>query len=462
MILIKKAYSDKYMDRGEFAEIVEELVKYNYSAFFYNLSQEISKTLDLKFAKDDYSDIFFKHDEYPFKSKIEIEIFLKNEVLFYVLKGDTEYKSFFTKQYEIENAFLEFGAIGKKNRLDKEFDEFISLFRSIMLKFENEKFPDEEHEFEVYNVNHETNINNDILDIESLKFTKPNYDENELKASILLTQKKIKELVVLISKGNIVLEENLLKKTEDKQIRSRHINQLLEAGIIMQYHVIQCKKSSKLLADFSDEEGKIDNLLSSMKCSDCARNYSEELKKVGYKLTTVGTNLIQSNHWMTIFVTNELNKQGIPLDSILWNIELGADEIDLIIKLRKQLFVVELKDKEFGPGNVHALNFRRSKFNADKAIIITTEKVAETAKAIFEDIKKDFRGENPDKVIPIYIEGLDNVTHILSNIFEHISLYEIYYKIKHIETITGFRLIDLIDKKYGIGLAHLEHIDLEY
>jgi hypothetical protein len=462
MILIKKAYSDKYIDRGEFGGIVEELIKYNYSTFFYNLSKEISKTLDLEFTKECYSDIFFHHDEYPYKSKIEIELFVKNDVLLYVLKGEPEYKSIFVEQDQIEDSFLEFGAIGEKNSLDEEFEEFIKLFRSIVLKYENENYPDEQHEFEINQINQDINIDKDVLGIENLKFVKPSYGDNELSASILLSQKDIRELAVLISKGGKILEENLLRRTSDKEKCLNYLNNLLDKDIITEIKIIQCRESSRLLSEHIFDDGKSDQLLSSIKCFECGRKYSEELIKAGYKLTEFGAKLIQSNHWMTIFVSNELINQGIPKDSILWNIALGGDEIDLLIKLKNHLFVVELKDKEFGPGNAHALNFRRSKFNADKVIIITTEKVAETAKAIFEHIKKDFKGDNPNKVIPIYIEGLDNVTNLLAAMHEDLSLHEIFYKIKHIETMTGFNLIDLVDKKYGIGLGLFKHIDIEY
>jgi hypothetical protein len=232
MILIKKAYSDKYIDRGEFGGIVEELIKYNYSTFFYNLSKEISKTLDLEFTKECYSDIFFHHDEYPYKSKIEIELFVKNDVLLYVLKGEPEYKSIFVEQDQIEDSFLEFGAIGEKNSLDEEFEEFIKLFRSIVLKYENENYPDEQHEFEINQINQDINIDKDVLGIENLKFVKPSYGDNELSASILLSQKDIRELAVLISKGGKILEENLLRRTSDKEKCLNYLNNLLDKDII--------------------------------------------------------------------------------------------------------------------------------------------------------------------------------------------------------------------------------------
>ncbi len=466
MISIKRTFSDKYIDRGEFVEIVEKIIAQDYSALFYNLSKNISNTLEVKFDNRNYSDIFFNHDEYPYKSKIEIEIFTKNQVIFYVLKGQPEYKSIFVDKDEIENAFLEFGAIGDKTNLVDKFDKFLNLFKKIRLNFERERYSESNPEFNIFTLRQDTALENQLLDFDGLKtklkFTKPGFSKDELKASLVLSESEFRKTLILINSGGKVLEENLLKKAVNKKRSLQILNKLLEAKMISKINIVKCRKTSKLLSEFNEESLPDKESLKTVNCFECGRSYDDELQLIGYKSTELGRRLILSSHWMTILVSDELNRQGISDKSILWNIELTGDEIDLMLGLNNQLFVIELKDKVFGSGNAHALNYRRTKFKANKAIIITTEKIAKDAKIVFEDIKKDYKGENPDKIIPIYIEGLENIGLLVSSIMEDLDRYEIFYKMKHIQTMTGFNFIELIDKKFNTSLMLLDLMNDEY
>lgn len=79
---------------------------------------------------------------------------------------------------------------------------------------------------------------------------------------------------------------------------------------------------------------------------------------------------------MTIWVTSLLNKLGVPLETILWNVSEAGDEVDILVDFLGQLWIFELKDsREFGSG-CSSLNYRQVRYRATKAIIITTEKVS--------------------------------------------------------------------------------------
>src|SRR5438445_4739345 len=55
---------------------------------------------------------------------------------------------------------------------------------------------------------------------------------------------------------------------------------------------------------------------------------------------------------------------------------------------RRRLWVLELKDREFGSGDAHPFNYRRARYGANEAVIITTEKVSSEAKRVFEELSR--------------------------------------------------------------------------
>ncbi|RQX16378.1 hypothetical protein DDE19_15545 [Micromonospora ureilytica] len=111
---------------------------------------------------------------------------------------------------------------------------------------------------------------------------------------------------------------------------------------------------------------------------------------------------------MTVWVTKRLVNLGIPLSSIVWNLEDSGEEVDIIIEFMSKLWIFELKDREFGPGDAHPFNYRRVRYGADQAFVITTDKVSADAKRVFGDLASDQSGRTRTKP-PTMIEGLENV-----------------------------------------------------
>jgi hypothetical protein len=107
----------------------------------------------------------------------------------------------------------------------------------------------------------------------------------------------------------------------------------------------------------------------------------------------------------------ELN---IPVESILWNFEVESEEVDLIVFFRDQLWIFELKDRDFAAGDAHALNYRRVRYDADKTFILTAGKVLPDARRVFQELARQSQrgvtGRNRSGGVPIYIEGLSHAT----------------------------------------------------
>jgi hypothetical protein len=86
---------------------------------------------------------------------------------------------------------------------------------------------------------------------------------------------------------------------------------------------------------------------------------------------------------MRIIVAEELRKQGVEPTSILWNLNQGGEDIDIVFGLRDDVFFLELKDRAFGVGDAYPFNYRLQNWGGTFGIVFSTDRVAEEAKAVF-------------------------------------------------------------------------------
>ncbi|HEY63940.1 MAG TPA: hypothetical protein G4O02_05160 [Caldilineae bacterium] len=187
--------------------------------------------------------------------------------------------------------------------------------------------------------------------------------------------------------------------------------------------------------------------MASLICPSCGSKFGEELLSEGYTVSELGRRMAKQSHWMTVWTTDLLIKLGIPEDAILWNISENGEEVDLLVEFLGQLWIFELKDREFGAGDAHPLNYRQVRYRADKAIIFTTEKVSKDAKRVFEDLQRESirrRGS-----LPVYIEGLDKAEEILRREIANASLSYARRRLVMIGETTGYDLGAVLSAKFS-------------
>lgn len=87
----------------------------------------------------------------------------------------------------------------------------------------------------------------------------------------------------------------------------------LESGIVDEIYLVSCKKNSHVLDKIHDLFGVNKNQLKS-KCLYCGRTYQEEHTEKVYTLSSLGKKMLTGSKWMTIWLTNLLIRNGIPLN----------------------------------------------------------------------------------------------------------------------------------------------------
>lgn len=149
---------------------------------------------------------------------------------------------------------------------------------------------------------------------------------------------------------------------------------------------------------------------------------------------------------MTVWITDQLTKSGIPDSGILWNVSEAGEEVDLLVEFLGQLWIFELKDREFGSGDAYALNYRQVRYRANGVFVVTTEKVSKEAKRVFEELAREARR---DWSGPVYVEGLDAAPRILR---DHVSVTALQYALRRLAFITdrsGYDIAPIIAARFN-------------
>lgn len=261
-----------------------------------------------------------------------------------------------------------------------------------------------------------------------VRFDTPSLDEEvEKGAAVLVDPAKREILRDLSSSGGFALESDIARNRGDEA--RGVVADLTRAGLASASHLVQCRQSSRPLTRISESTAFSEGPAGQLRCATCNRLFREELLVPGYDITDLGRRLIRGSHWMTVWVTQQLVTLGAPADGILWNLEETSEEIDIVMAFLGEVWILELKDRDFDQRDAHSLNYRRVRYQPEKTFVITSGSVSSDARRVFEDVAREaaerrrnsFLGSGPrtdESVMPKYIEGLSAVAAGLKQEFE--------------------------------------------
>lgn len=214
-----------------------------------------------------------------------------------------------------------------------------------------------------------------------------------------------------ISESEFVRHDDLLGRRGKQQDEfTEALGKIKNSGLVSSEYLLQCRKTSAQLVRVKDMAELSIPSAAGFRCASCNRPFVDELVAEGYVLSSEGRALMQGSHWMTVWVTEQLLTMGVSRENIFWNLEESGEEVDIVIEHMDRVWIFKLKDREFGAGDAYPFNYRKVRYKADEAVVITTARIAPDAVRVFEDLADIWR--------PVLIEGLDNVTTTLSEQFE--------------------------------------------
>lgn len=243
------------------------------------------------------------------------------------------------------------------------------------------------------------------------KFDRVELTPDESRAAELLTSKIARETLIEISQAGFARERDILGKKGKAQDNVREaLSELKNSGLLNIEYLLECTQDGTPLTRLKDPKQIEDKAIKNLLCPLCNLNFGQGSLTERYSLSELGHKMIRKSHWMTVWVTMHLLKLGVPKEAVLWNISEAGEEVDILVEFLEQLWIFELKDKEFGSGNAHTFSFRQVRYHANKAFIITTDRVSRDAKNVFEELARE-RQSPSSSGNPICIEGL----HLVEN-----------------------------------------------
>lgn len=422
---------------------------------------ELTRSLGSLFKINDLSSgIWFPSGQYGVENS-GCEIFVDNSNILVLIRKDGYYSDDpDSKEYKpgLIAAYFS-GSEGRAGELDKFIDAIIDKFNVIEPFFKDAEVSLDDWNIRDSNISDYLHLNDlspsSVLSIpfnktRNLNFTKPKYDDIDVKASRVIANGYVRQFLLKSVQIGANKKKDLTK--EFREFDDELIFDLEKLGIISKRKIVQCTKNNRVLTEIKDLNSFNMTILENMICPNCGKSYTNEDVDDVISVTEYGRKLLTESLWMTILVTSSLVKKGVNSDDIVWSLTEDSDEIDIAICQGNEMIVFELKDKPFDIGNAYPLSSRRIKFNADKAVIITTSTVAKEVKKHFEDLHNSQLKTSQSRYlrfgdsaeIPIYIEGLNNIDNKLDKVLSYIErkqLYKLCQEIKLFSPLPVDRLI---------------------
>jgi hypothetical protein len=272
--------------------------------------------------------------------------------------------------------------------------------------------------------------------------------DEEVAASEVLAEEANRLLLLEIKTTGFAREADILSKRGAKADQTKaSLGALKSSGLIKSEYILQCRKSSALLVRVASQEELAASAVAQLPCATCSRKFQDELVSEGHSVSPLGKKMLDGSQWMTIWVTRRIVEAGVPLESIVWNIEESGDEVDIMIDLMGELWLVELKDREFGAGDAHPFNYRTARYRASRSFIISTAIVSSDAKRVFTESAQSSRSGyagNSGSIQPKYIEGLSGVTSGFRSEVVRTATKVAASHLQIPQLLIGFKLVDLI------------------
>lgn len=273
-------------------------------------------------------------------------------------------------------------------------------------------------------------------------FIEAGLDADLTQGAETLAEQTLREFLREISRAGFARQRDLQARWGQRDRSDEAAAWIAEArakNLLSTEYLLECRNSGDQIIRFKDPSdltaGGHDMLIH----APCGRSFAEESLSEGYSLSVLGQSLLQKSHWMTVWVTSRLVAAGIPLDSILWNVAESGEEVDILLEFLGEVWIFELKDRTFSAGDAYPFNYRRSRYRADSAFIVTTDHVAADARRVFDDLFEQSRASE-GVPRPIYIEGLGSFDSILH---ERVARSESNFAVRQLAPLTRWSGYDL-------------------
>jgi len=280
----------------------------------------------------------------------------------------------------------------------------------------------------------------------SLGLTRATLVADGVEASQALASKAVRTLLIDLSQAGFARRTDIIGRSGGGDSQTA-LEALLSHGLVDTEYLLECRKAGTHLTRLRDPSQLSVADVGSLKCPSCGTSFDQERVSDGFSPSDVGRRLCRRSHWMTVWITQLLSQLGVPADSIVWNVSESGEEVDLLVDFLGRLWIFELKDREFGAGDAYPLNYRQVRYRADRAVIVTTEKVSKDAKRVFDELARG--SSRPHGSGPVYVEGLDHAARVLGREISTAALRYANRWLAPLSALSGYNLGAILSARLG-------------
>lgn len=271
-----------------------------------------------------------------------------------------------------------------------------------------------------------------------LESTEPSYRAEDAEAANFMAEGGVREFVSKLARVGKMLK----KDAEDAIGEPATVDNLLALGLLAEEYLLTCKQDQHTICVVPDKDHLTSESMASLQCSVCNRSFPDENLQVIYTLTSRGKKLVDSSSWMSVWITDLLENNGVTKEAVRWGLEAGGEELDIMIEEFDSRIFFELKDREFGLGDAYPFIYRITRYAGDVGVVATMDKVSTDAKSFF---KEETEGRRGYPVQIRYFEGAKGIRRGIAELVHDMSLLQVQRLLLPLNLRLGFDLWPLLE-----------------
>ncbi len=458
MIHTERVHQKISLDTDVFDYCVKRAKMNAYEPVLLEMANHIYSRLGLALKSSNYFAMFYE-EQTDSEERRNAELFLLDGDIYFFSYKSVEYE-YFEEEDFFENGINLMIFSKHKSELSKKLNRFKETIVSSLVssdmwyEYNNIESPKSIEFIKTDSIDWAYFSSNKEL---YLKYSLPEYSEEELTLSKFLANKDLRDLLFFIKRSIGVRKDDLINRyNKNKEVNIEEmLIKLSKYNLIKKKILIQCKRTKSNLTRIEVLGREEKKMLKNLTCPNCGDSFMDELHSDIYSATDLANTLLNSSHWMTIVVTDTLTKYGVNNKCIVWNLMDKSEEVDIIMKYKGSLFIFELKDQDFDSGHAYPLSYRRVKYNASKIVIVTSGNVSKEVKKMFSELlNKHTRDEwnrlDLESMKPIYIEGLEELENGIKRVVKVARLLEINKCFEEFESITNIDIRNIFNSYFEL------------
>lgn len=168
-------------------------------------------------------------------------------------------------------------------------------------------------------------------------------------------------------------ERDLLTLAQaDPELLRGAIEELQAVKLIEVEYLLECKQDRHPLIRAKSRRQLESAEVGALICPVCRASFGAEAVVPVYSPTETARAMGGQSQWLRIWLSDRLHQLGVPLSALRWRDASGQEGAELLAEFLGQLWIFALKDGAWGADDSYALNYRRVRSGADRAVALAT------------------------------------------------------------------------------------------